>query len=69
MVIIKKSETLVSDLYPAPESNRHSFLSVFETDASTSSASWASKLYLLRYTCKSAIYRYIINGLQTYVFF
>ncbi len=27
--------------YPAPESNRHSFLSVFETDASTSSASWA----------------------------
>ena len=28
-------------LYPAPESNRHSFLSVFETDASTSSASWA----------------------------
>ena len=29
-------------LYPAPESNRHGFPQVFETSASTNSASWAS---------------------------
>jgi len=28
-------------LYPVPESNRHSFLLVFETSASTNSANWA----------------------------
>jgi len=28
-------------LYPAPESNRHGFPQVFETSASTNSASWA----------------------------
>ncbi len=27
--------------YPAPESNRHGFPQVFETSASTNSASWA----------------------------
>lgn len=27
--------------YPVPESNRHSFLLVFETSASTDSANWA----------------------------
>ena len=48
--IIKKSLKISDFLYPAPESNRHSFLSVFETDASTSSASWAFfELYVVRY--------------------
>lgn len=28
-------------MYPAPESNRHGFPLVFETNASTNSASWA----------------------------
>jgi hypothetical protein len=28
-------------MYPAPESNRHGFPQVFETSASTNSASWA----------------------------
>ncbi len=32
---------LERDLYPAPESNRHGFPQVFETSASTNSASWA----------------------------
>ena len=31
-------------LYPAPESNRHGFPQVFETSASTNSASWACYL-------------------------
>ncbi len=40
----KKSQPLglaLLSMYPAPESNRHGFPSVFETDASTNSASWA----------------------------
>ncbi len=31
----------IGALYPAPESNRHGFPQVFETSASTNSASWA----------------------------
>ena len=31
--------------YPAPESNRHGFPQVFETSASTNSASWAFPRY------------------------
>jgi Cu(I)/Ag(I) efflux system membrane fusion protein len=41
-------------LYPAPESNRHGFPQVFETSASTNSASWAyfKQVFCLEAGCK-----------------
>ena len=37
----------IGALYPAPESNRHGFPQVFETSASTNSASWAYSAQLV----------------------
>jgi hypothetical protein len=39
-------------MYPAPESNRHGFPQVFETSASTNSASWALATTSLEAGCK-----------------
>jgi hypothetical protein len=44
-------------LYPAPESNRHGFPQVFETSASTNSASWAFA-YSAGCKCINCIHNY-----------